>query len=310
MTVYPDVKINLGLSVIRKRPDGYHDLETLFVPFRGLGDEIEIVPSDSMRFCASANVTWDNDLTLRAYNILKKDYDLPPVSIRLDKKAPVGAGLGSGSADAAFTLRALNEMFGLGLSDAGLAAYAARLGSDCPFFIYDRPMFGKGRGDVLTPFDIDLSGYEIKVSVPQGVSVSTREAYFRVVPRELPSAASASFARPSSPLASAQSTSPSSPIAAAPSARPLLPVFGDDSSEVRASDSTNNADTGHRLSLREALALPISEWREALLNDFEPSVFALHPEIAAFKARFYAEGAIYASMSGSGSAVFGLFPRR
>ena len=184
MVVYPNVKINLGLSVLRRRPDGYHDIETLFIPYFGMTDVLEIVPSDKLRFVPSDNVTWQDDLTLRAYSLLKSDFDLPPVEIRLEKRTAVGAGLGGGSADAAFTLMALTEMFQLGLEDWQLADYAACLGSDCPIFIYNRPMFGEGRGDRLSDYDLDLSGYEIRVEVPEGVRVSTSEAYSRVIPRE------------------------------------------------------------------------------------------------------------------------------
>jgi 4-diphosphocytidyl-2-C-methyl-D-erythritol kinase len=161
----------------------------------------------------------------------------------------VGAGLGGGSADAAFTLMALADMFKLGLEDWQLADYAACLGSDCSFFIYNRPMFGEGRGDVLSDYEIDLSDYEIRVEVPEGVHVSTSEAYSRIIPRE----------------------------------RLALPP------------------------LREALRYPVEMWPDVLFNDFESSVFPLYPAVEALKKRFYDEGAVYASMSGSGSAVFGLF---
>ena len=249
MVVYPNVKLNLGLSVLRKRQDGYHDIETLFIPYFGMTDELEIVKSDKLRFVPSENVTWEDDLTLRAYALLKADFDLPPVEIRLNKRSAVGAGLGGGSADAAFTLMALTNMFQLGLEDWQLADYAACLGSDCSFFIYNRPMFGEGRGDVLTDYDIDLSDYEIRVEVPKGVHVSTSEAYSRVIPHE----------------------------------RLALPP------------------------LREALRYPVEMWPDVLFNDFESSVFPIYPAVEALKQRFYDEGAVYASMSGSGSAVFGLF---
>lgn len=250
MKTCPDVKINLGLHILRRREDGFHDLETLFLPYGGISDGLEIVEAEEFAFRPSANVTWDNDLTVRAYNLLKADFDLPPVEIRLDKKSPVGAGLGSGSSDAAFTLCMLNDMFRLGLDDAALAGYAARLGSDCAFFVYNRPMFGEGRGEILAPYEIDLSGYEIRVEIPQGVSVSTKEAYSKVVPRN------------------------------------LLP---------------------EQMSLREALSRPVEEWKDCLVNDFEPSVFALYPQIEALKNSMYERGAVYASMSGSGSSVFGIF---
>lgn len=253
MTVYPDVKINLGLGILRRRPDGFHDIETLFVPYRGMSDRLEISESHGPR----ATITveggdWDpeTDLSYRAYLLLASEFGLPPVDIYLEKRTPVGAGLGSGSADAAYTLRALSEMFSLGLSDARLAGYAARLGSDCAFFIYDRPMIGEGRGERLSPFDLPLDGYSIRVEIPEGVRVSTREAYSGVVPRD--------------------------------------------------------GSPGH-IPLRDILSRPMEEWRGLLVNDFEPSVFAAHPEIAELKRKLYDEGAVYASMSGSGSAVFAIF---
>ena len=248
MKVWPNVKINVGLHVLRKRPDGYHDLETLFLPYMGISDELEIEEAGEFSFEAEG-VTWENDLTVQAYRLLQADFNLPPVAIRLVKRAPVGAGLGGGSSDAAFALTTLDALFGLGLGQERLAAYAARLGSDCAFFIYNRPMVGRGRGEILSPAPLDLSGYRIEIEVPQGVSVSTREAYGGIVPRER-----------------------------------LTPI-------------------------EEILSLPVPQWRGLLLNDFEPHVFALHPEIAAIKERFYASGALYAAMSGSGSAVYGIFEK-
>ncbi len=252
MTIYPNVKLNLGLNVLGRRPDGYHDIETLFVPYRGIRDRIDILPGDGP--ASSVEIVggdWppETDLSLRACSLLSEIYGLPPLRIVLHKTAPVGAGLGSGSADAAFVLCALNDMFRLGLPADQLAQYAARLGSDCPFFIYNTPMIGEGRGERLSPCDISLDGYNIEVSIPAGVHISTREAYSGLV------------LRPAS----------------------------------------------ERLPLREALSRPIEEWKEVLHNDFEPSVFASHPEVAALKSDFYGRGAVYASMSGSGSAVFGIF---
>ena len=215
-------KVNVGLNVLRRRPDGFHDIETLFVPYYGWADVLDVEPAAelSIEIERTEGVDWDpmDDLTVRAWRLLKADFpQLPPVRIGLQKFAPVGAGLGGGSADAAFMLRALNEIGELGLSDAALAAYAARLGSDCAFFVgltpakttrllgvegrapktppvadasfYCRPMFATGRGEVLEPFDIDLSDYEIRVEIPLGpdgkpVAVSTREAYGGIVPRD------------------------------------------------------------------------------------------------------------------------------
>lgn len=255
MTVYPNVKINLGLSILRKRPDGFHDIETLFIPYFGLRDELEIVPSSGSRdsiVIEGGDWAPESDLSFRAVGLLREDFSFPAVDIRLKKNVPAGAGLGGGSSDAAFVLRAVNGMFSLGLDDDSLAGYAARLGSDCSFFVYNRPMIGEGRGEKLSDFDFDPSRFRIEVRVPEAVHVSTKEAYSRVVPRDR---------------------------------------------------------CPGRIPLRQALALPPEQWKDALVNDFEPSVFALYPSVEDEKRRFYEEGAIYASMSGSGSAVFGIFVR-
>ena len=253
MTAYPNVKINLGLTVLRRRPDGFHDLETLFVPSGAFRDRLDIEPADEFSISIMGDkVDWDprKDLTVKAYELLKADFDLPPVSISLEKHSPVGAGLGGGSSDCAFTLRMLRDLFSLPLGDDDLARYAARLGSDCAFFVYNRPMFGTGRGEILTPFDIDLGGFDLRVEIPQGVAVSTAEAYRGVL-----------------------------------DAKPR----------------------GQVPDLRDILGSPVETWRGRLVNDFEYTIFPLHPEIEALKRRMYDEGAVYAAMSGSGSAVFGLF---
>lgn len=252
MILYPNVKLNLGLNVLRKRADGYHDIETLFIPYGGICDRLEIVDSDEFAIDIERDggVDWDpqQDLTARAWRVLRDDFGIGPVHIRLKKNAPVGAGLGGGSSDAAAALKICNVLFGLRLDDNELERYAARLGSDCAFFIKNEPCIGEGRGEKMTPYGIDLEGYEIKVAIPEGVSVNTAEAYRGVRFHE-------------------------------------------------------------GMSLRESLARPVSEWKECLVNDFEHTVFALHPEIADLKRRFYEEGAVYAAMSGSGSAVFGLFEK-
>ena len=211
MICYPNVKINLGLHVLRRRPDGFHDLETLFVPYPEISDCLEVIPADDysrtlallkerygtlsqaispdgklmITIARKEGVDWDplKDLTAKAYALLAADFDLPPMKLFLEKRSPVGAGLGGGSADAAFALRAMAQLAGLDLSDATLAAYAARLGSDCAFFVYNRPMFGRGRGEVLEPFAIDLSQYRLEVVVPEGIAVSTAEAYRGITPR-------------------------------------------------------------------------------------------------------------------------------
>ena len=272
----PNVKINLGLNVLRKRTDGFHDLETLFVPYSGICDRLEIITGDDwsrtlaglrekygslvqavspdgklmITLARAEGVDWDplKDLTAKAYFLLAADYDLPPMKIFLEKLSPVGAGLGGGSADAAFALRMIAELGGLSLADEQLAAYAARLGSDCAFFIYNRPMFGSGRGEVLEPYDLNLEGYRLEVFIPEGVAVSTADAYRGIVP-----------AIPAKPL-------------------------------------------------RKVLSQDISTWKQDLHNDFETTVFAKYPSLAHVKEELYARGARYAAMSGSGSAFFGIYP--
>ena len=276
MIAYPNVKLNLGLHVVRRREDGYHDLETLFVPYPGLHDTLEIITGDDfsrtsarlqetygaeqleqgitpdgklmVTIARKEGVDWDplKDLTVKAYGILAEQYKLPPMKIYLEKTSPVGAGLGGGSADAAFALRMIAEIAGLELSDRELAGFAARLGSDCAFFVYNRPMLGTGRGEILEPFDIDLSGYRLDIVVPQGISVSMADAYRGIVPK-----------------------------------KPDLP-------------------------LREVLAHPVTEWKGLLVNDFETTVFEKHPRLAEIKQSLYDDGAVYAAMSGSGSALFSL----
>lgn len=298
----PNVKINLGLNVLRKREDGFHDLETLFVPYHGICDTLEIIVGDDYSRTSAAlfsrygssvpssqgsqnpegvfgverpdvqqpkivqgmsedgklmitiareeGVDWNplKDLTAKAYQILSEDFQMPPVKIFLEKNSPVGAGLGGGSADAAFALKMMNELCGLNLSEQQLAAYASRLGSDCAFFIYNRPMIGEGRGEILTEYDLDImDSYEIQVVTPAGIAVSTKDAYGGI--------------------------------------RPHLP----------------------EVELRKALSMPVEEWDGILVNDFEETVFAKYPELAAIKQSLYESGAVYASMSGSGSALFAVY---
>lgn len=248
MIVYPNAKLNLGLSIVGKRSDGFHDIETLYIPYKGKKDELGIERSD--RFETRIGGTWndEDDLTVKAYRMLSSGHRMPPVRIRLVKGIPVGSGLGGGSCDAVFALKAYNELFSLGLDQDKLLQYASRLGSDCSFFVYNRPMFGTGRGDVLEPYDIDLSGYDIRVLVPERVRVSTAEAYEGVTLHE-------------------------------------------------------------GMPLREALSHPVEEWKDVLVNDFEKTIFEKYPRLAKIKQDFYDRGAVYASMTGSGSAIFGLFKK-
>ena len=247
MITRPNVKINLGLHVLGKREDGFHDIETLMLPVNFFQDELEINISD--RFNARSGAGWkeSEDLTVRAYRQLSQTYhNMPPVSIRLVKHAPVGAGLGGGSADGAFALKMLNELCNLKMNEDVMLRQAARLGSDCPFFIHNIPMIATGKGDVLEPYDIDLKHFTVKIIVPQGIRINTAEAYKDV--------------------------------------------------------------EDHRgMSLKEALSYPVDQWKDVLVNDFEKTVFAAHPQLAQLKQQMYDKGAIYASMSGSGSAIYGLF---
>ena len=326
MVLRTNVKLNFGLNVIRKRPDGYHDIETLFVPCHEFGDTLEIIAGDDYsRTSASLFARYDNvvqglsedgtlmitiareegvdwdplkDLCAKAYFLLAEDFDLPPVKIFLEKEAPVGAGLGGGSADAAFTLKALNELCGLGLSEERLSEYASRLGSDCAFFIWNRPMIGTGRGEILEPFDLDLNGYDLKVIIPEGISVSTKEAYDGIVPRcsiEGTIGTGDASLRSAPPLASLRSA-PVPPLnvpRVAVSPEPIVP-----STEPGTGDG-----------LRELLKRPVEKWKGLVVNDFETTVFKLHPELAAIKQSLYDAGASYAAMSGSGSALFALFKK-
>jgi len=256
MITYPCAKINLGLNVVSRRSDGYHNLETVFYPV-GIYDKIEITAENSKTSEDStcrltvegmpvAGGNSDN-LVVKAYKLMAKDYRLPPVHIILHKHIPMQAGMGGGSSDCAYTIRMLNEMFCLGLSVDKMRRYAAGLGADCAFFIDPKPAYAGGIGDVLMPAYVDLSQYKLAIVKPD-IAVSTREAFSLVVPEK------------------------------------------------------------PRKCCRDIVEKqPISTWRDELANDFEKSIFALYPEIAAIKQRLYDMGAVYASMSGSGSALFGIF---
>ena len=289
MTVYPNVKLNIGLRVLGKRPDGYHELETAFVPCYAYSDCLEIVPAASfeVEITGPEYTGWDpsEDLTARAWRLLRADFGIPPVRISLEKRSPVGAGLGGGSADGAFALVALNEMFSLGLSKERLAEYAAQLGSDCAFFVYNFPMFASGRGEVLEPIRLPLDGYRFEVAVPPGVHVSTKEAYEGLAVSEgQPCQKSLKMTDPPGEKGGGS----------------------DENGQNR--QGTLSAGEATASDLRELLtSLPIEKWRDVVVNDFEASIFPKYPAIAELKEDFYRRGAVYAAMSGSGSAVFGIF---
>lgn len=251
MINFPHCKINLGLNVLSKREDGFHHIETCFYPVPQT-DILEIIPVDEFSFSVSGiKVPGDgaDNLCVKAFQLLKKDFGIGNVKIHLHKIIPMGAGLGGGSSDAAFTLRLLNTLFDLKISMERLLDYASRLGSDCPFFIADQPMIGRGRGEILSPALVSLKGYQV-ILVKPGISISTAEAYADVSPK--------------------------------------LVAFP----------------------IEKTLALPVKEWKGKLKNVFEKSVFEKHPLIAQLKEQMYSLGAGYASMSGSGSCVFGIFEKR
>ena len=248
MINYPQCKINLGLNVIEKRQDGFHNLETIFYPV-SLCDILEIIPSDKNSFSISGISIPGNpfsNLVFKTYEILKKDFDLPPVQIHLHKNIPAGAGLGGGSSNAASAIVMLNQIFSLNLSENKMMNYASSLGSDCAFFITNKPMFATGKGDIFQPIIFSLKGYYILLIKPD-FSVNTAEAY--------------SFIQPKKTIISAN----------------------------------------------KIIENPVEEWKNKLVNDFEEPVFKKFPKIQSIKEKLYELGASYASMSGSGSAVFGLF---
>lgn len=254
MLRFPNAKINLGLQIVGKREDGFHNLETVFYPLKTVRDALEIVPvaGEGKLYQSGLPVAGDasTNLVQRAYELLQARMPgkVPPLDIYLHKAIPTGAGLGGGSADAAFALQMINDLCELALNANTLESMALELGSDCPFFIRNTPQLARGRGEIMEPIAIDLSQYSIRLAYP-AVHVSTRAAFSRVVPK--------------------------------------TPTFD----------------------LRRLPGVSVHDWKEVVKNDFEESVFVQFPEIAAAKAQLYAEGALYASMSGSGSAVYGIFER-
>jgi len=248
MISFPNAKINIGLHITEKRSDGFHNLETVFFPV-GWGDILEIAVADKLQFTTSGIHILgspESNLVMRAYDLLQKDFDLPRLKIHLHKQIPFGAGLGGGSADGAFMLRLLNHTFNLNISQEKLLEYAAVLGSDCPFFILNKPVFATGRGEIMKEINLNVKGLYLLLIKPP-LEVSTASAFQNVIPQ-----------------------------------RP-------------------------EVSLSELIKLPVQEWKNSIVNQFESSVFPKYPEISDIKNQLYELGAVYASMSGSGSCVFGLF---
>lgn len=253
MLSLPCAKINLGLNVVGLRGDGYHDIETVFYAIP-LTDVLEINASDDesedIQFLGmpTGDAARDN-LVYRVYADMRREFGLPPMSLYLYKKIPIGAGLGGGSSDAAETMKTINALFDLGLNDGDMERRVARYGADCAFFIRRRPVYATGVGDVFEDISLSLRGWHLALVKPKGESVSTREAYANLTPRQ------------------------------------------------------------PEVNVRDVVGGGVATWRGRLTNDFEATVFALHPRIAAIKQTLYDMGAAYASMSGSGSAVYGLFSR-
>lgn len=252
MIVFPNCKINLGLHILEKRPDGFHNLETVFYPVK-LQDGLEIIQTSSkeIEFTTSGlKIETGNkeNICVQAYHLLKKDFpDLPLAKIHLHKVIPTGAGLGGGSADGAFTLLLLNKKLNLELSEEQLMNYALQLGSDCPFFIKNKSCLATGRGEILEEISLNLSSYKI-VLVNPGIHINTAWAFSQLKLQE-------------------------------------------------------------KKSIKEVIQLPVEQWKNNLQNDFEEVVFTKYPEIKSIKEKMYGQGAVYASMSGSGSSVYGLFEK-
>lgn len=252
MITFPNAKINLGLNITEKRPDGYHNLETIFYPIP-LEDALEVCPRKEGEGKYSLSQSGlaiegdaDKNLVVKAYKLLDEACGLPPADIYLYKHIPSGAGLGGGSADAAFMLKLLNETYNLKLTDDQLEEYAARLGADCAFFVRNRPTYAEGIGNIFSPVELSLAGWQLLLVKPD-IFVSTRDAFARICPR-----------RPQS-------------------------------------------------NLKDIIGQPVESWKDCMVNDFEESVFPQFPAIGDIKTELYRLGAVYASMSGSGSSVYGLF---
>jgi len=248
MIIFPNAKINIGLYVINRREDGYHDLETVLYPIK-VKDILEVVVSDQLTFTSSGlSIPGDpvNNLCVKAYQLIRKDVDLPPLHIHLYKQIAIGAGLGGGSSDAAFFIKLVNRKFALNLSSKQMQHYAQQLGADCAFFIGNEPVFATGKGDQFEPVILGLDSYYIILVIPP-VHVSTKEAYAGVEP-----------------------------------------------------SISNDL-------LKANILLPVEEWRNCIENSFETSIFKTYPVIGEIKSAIYQAGALYASMSGSGSSVYGIF---
>ena len=247
MIVYPNAKINIGLNVLEKQADGFHKLSSVFYPVNELCDMLEILPSMHFSFSSSGiAIPGNSNICVKAFELLKADFEIENVTMHLHKQIPIGAGLGGGSADGAFALKALNELFKLELSIIELECYALQLGADCPFFIENSSKYITGIGEKMMNIDLDLSAFKLKLIFPE-LHISTSEAYLGIVPK--------------------------------------MPEFN----------------------LLDLINQPIENWKKIVKNDFEITAFVKYPQLNKIKEKLYADGAIYASMTGSGSVIYGVF---
>ncbi|MBK0404916.1 4-(cytidine 5'-diphospho)-2-C-methyl-D-erythritol kinase [Adhaeribacter sp. BT258] len=248
MILFPNAKINIGLNVTERRPDGFHNLESVFYPVNWC-DALEILPAEAIEFTSSGIQIPGNpesNLCLKAYQLLKADFEIPPVKMHLHKNIPIGAGLGGGSADAAFALKGLNELFELNLTPEQLENYARKLGADCAFFIRNKPVYAYAKGDEFEPVTMNLSGYKVMIVYPE-IHITTAEAYGKIKPKPA------------------------------------------------------------KIPVKEAVQNAMETWPKTVFNDFETALFPTYPILPQLKKQFFEAGARYASMTGSGSAVFGIF---
>lgn len=252
MIAFPNAKINIGLHILRKRQDGFHDIDSVFYPVKELYDALEIIPSDEFSFTSSGITIPDDgeNICVKAYQLVKEKYNIPPVEIHLHKAIPIGAGLGGGSSDAVSTVRLLDQIFDLNIQETEMIAFASKLGSDCFFFIQNKPMRVTGRGERMDILNADpLEDYAIEIKFPN-IHIDTKWAYGQITPSE------------------------------------------------------------DRISISQLIKYPIQRWKKNITNDFEEPIFQKFPEIKSKKMKLYESGAVYASLSGSGSALFGLFTKK
>ena len=249
MILYPNAKINLGLNILSKRDDGFHNLISVFYPLHNYFDILEIVPATKFLFTTSGlNIPGKSNLCEKAYALMNSKYDINPIHIHLHKNIPIGSGLGGGSSDASFVLKGINQLFNLNIDNCTLQKISLEIGADCPFFIQNKVKLVSGIGDVMIDIDLDISDYEIRV-INTGIHISTKEAFSEIV-----------------------------------------------------CDNTNN-------SLQNLAFLPIEKWKYSITNDFEKNIFNKYPKIKESKQKLYDSGAIYSSMTGTGSAVYGVFKK-